>query len=130
MTEWDYVKLLENFGMDVSKIHAPGEHDLEYVRAKFLLNFPNYKEENDTIAYYNRREEAFFISRKLYYRFYNKINKISILGENCPNCDMTRDYQRYDMDDVKGVTDAITYLAKRFKQIRNNIQLKIVKEDF
>lgn len=130
MTEWDYVKLLENFGMDVSKIHAPGEHDLEYVRAKFLLNFPNYKEENDTIAYYNRREEAFFISRKLYYRFYSKISKISILGENCPNCDMTTDYQRYEMDDVKGVTEAITYLAKRFKQIRNNIQLKIVKEDF
>jgi hypothetical protein len=43
---------------------------------------------------------------------------------------MTTDYQRYEMDDVKGVTDAITYLAKRFKDIRNNIRIKIVKEDF
>lgn len=130
MTEWDFVKLLENYGMDVSKIHAPGEDELEYVRAKFMLNFPNYKEENDTIAYYNRREQAFFISRKLYYRFKNKISKISILGEDCPNCDMTTDYQRYEMDDEKGVTDAITYLAKRFKDISNNIRIKIVKEDF
>lgn len=129
MTEWDFVKLLENFGMDVSKFHASGEHDLEYVRAKFMLNFPNYKE-NDTIAYYNSREQAFFISRKLYYRFNSKLNQISILGENCPNCDMTRDYQRYEMDDVKGVTEAITYLAKRFKQISNDIRIKIVKEDF
>lgn len=130
MTEWDFVKLLENYGMVVSKIHAPGEDELEYVRAKFMLNFPNYKEENDTIAYYNRREQAFFISRKLYYRFKNKISKISILGEDCPNCDMTTDYQRYEMDDEKGVTDAITYLAKRFKDISNNIRIKIVKEDF
>lgn len=130
MTEWDFVKLLENYGMDVSKIHAPGEDELEYVRAKFLLNLSNYKEENDTIAYYNRREQAFFISRKLHYRFKNKISRICILGENCPNCDMTRDYQRYEMDDEKGVTDAITYLAKRFKQISNDIRIKIVKEDF
>ena len=130
MTEWDFVKILENYGMDVSKIHAPGEDELEYVRAKFMLNFPNYKEENDTIAYYNRREQAFFISRKLHYRFKNKISKISILGEDCPHCDMTTDYQRYEMDDEKGVTDAITYLAKRFKDISNNIRIKIVKEDF
>lgn len=130
MTEWDFVKLLENYGMDVSKIHAPGEDELEYVRAKFLLNLSNYKEENDTIAYYNRSEQAFFISRKLYYRFKSKISKISILGEDCPHCDMTTDYQRYEMDDEKGVTDAITYLAKRFKDISNNIRIKIVKEDF
>lgn len=130
MTEWDFVKLLETYGMDVSKIHAPGEDELEYVRAKFLLNLSNYKEENDTIAYYNRSEQAFFISRKLHYRFKSKINRISILCEDCPNCDMTRDYQRYEMDDEKGVTDAITYLAKRFKDISNNIRIKIVKEDF
>jgi hypothetical protein len=130
MTEWDFVKLLENYGMDVSKFQAPGELELDYVRGKFMLNLPNYMEENDTIAFYSRRENAFFISRKLYYRFKNKISKISILGEDCPNCDMTTDYQRYEMDDVKGVTDAITYLAKRFKDIRNNIRIKIVKEDF
>ena len=131
MTEWDFVKLLENFGMDVSKFYATREHELEYVRGKFVLNIPNYyTEENDTIAYYNSREQAFFISRKLYYRFKSKLNRIEILGENCPNCDMTRDYQRYEMDDVKGVTEAVTYLAKRFKQIRNNIQLKLIKEDF
>lgn len=130
MTEWDFVKLLENYGMDVSKFQAPGELELDYVRGKFILNLPNYMEENDTIAFYSRRENAFFISRKLYYRFKNKISKISILGEDCPNCDMTTDYQRYEMDDVKGVTDAITYLAKRFKDIRNIIRIKIVKEDF
>lgn len=130
MTEWDFVKLLENYGMDVSKIHAPGEDELEYVRAKFMLNFPNYIEKNDTIAFYSRRENAFYISRKLYYRFKRKISLIYILGENCPNCDMTIDYQRYEMDDEKGVTDAITYLAKRFKDISNNIRIKIVKEDF
>jgi hypothetical protein len=130
MTEWDFVKLLENYGMDVSKYQAPGELELDYVRGKFILNLPNYKEENDTIAFYSRRENAFFISRKLYYRFKNKIGKISILGEDCPNSDMTTDYQRYEMDDEKGVTDAITYLAKRFKDISNNIRIKIVKEDF
>ena len=130
MTEWDFVKLLENYGMDVSKYQAPGELELDYVRGKFILNLPNYKEENDTIAFYSRRENAFFISRKLYYRFKNKIGKICILGEDCPNSDMTTDYQRYEMDDEKGVTDAITYLAKRFKDIRNNIRIKIVKEDF
>lgn len=130
MTEWDFVKLLENYGMDVSKFQAPGELELDYVRGKFILNLPNYMEENDTIAFYSRRENAFFISRKLYYRFKNKISKISILGEDCPHCDMTTDYQRYEMDDVKGVTDAITYLAKRFKDIRNIIRIKIVKEDF
>jgi hypothetical protein len=130
MTEWDFVKLLENYGMDVSKFQAPGELELDYVRGKFILNLPNYNEENDTIAFYSRRENAFFIIRKLHYRFKSKISKISILGEDCPNCDMTTDYQRYEMDDVKGVTDAITYLAKRFKDIRNNIRIKIVKEDF
>jgi hypothetical protein len=130
MTEWDFVKLLENYGMDVSKFQAPGELELDYVRGKFILNLPNYNEENDTIAFYSRRENAFFISRKLHYRFKNKISKISILGEDCPNCDMTTDYQRYEMDDVKGVTDAITYLAKRFKDISNSIRIKIVKEDF
>lgn len=130
MTEWDFVKLLENYGMDVSKFQAPGELELDYVRGKFMLNLPNYKEFNDTIAFYSRRENAFFISRKLYYRFKSKISKISILGEDCPNCDMTTDYKRYEMDDEKGVTDAITYLAKRFKDISNNIRIKIVKEDF
>lgn len=130
MTEWDFVKLLENFGMAVSKIHAPGETELEYVRGNFMLNLPNYTEENDTIVYYSRREKAFFISRKLNYRFFSKINRICILGENCPNCDMTTDYQRYEMDDEKGVTDAITYLAKRFKTISNNIRIKIINEDF
>lgn len=130
MTEWDFVKLLENYGMDVSKYQTPGELELDYVRGKFILNLPNYKEFNDTIAFYSRREKAFFISRKLHYRFKNKISKISILGEDCPNYDMTTDYQRYEMDDEKGVTDAITYLAKRFKEISNSIRIKIVKEDF
>lgn len=130
MTEWDFVKLLENYGMDVSKFQAPGELELDYVRGKFMMNLSNYKEENDTIAFYSRRENAFFISRKLYYRFKSKISRICILGEACPNSDMTRDYQRYEMDDLKGVTDAITYLAKRFKEISNNIRIKIVKEDF
>ena len=130
MTEWDFVKLLENYGMDISKIQAPGELELDYVRGKFMMNLPNYKELNDTIVFYSRREKAFFISRKLYYRFKSKTSQIYILGENCPNCDMTRDYQRYEMDDEKGVTDAITYLAKRFKEISNNIRIKIVKEDF
>ena len=128
MTEWDFVKLLENYGMDVSKFQDAGE--LDYVRGKFILNLPNYRVENDTIAFYSRRENAFFISRKLYYRFKSKISRICILGEDCPNCDMTTDYQRYEMNDEKGVTDAITYLAKRFKDIRNNISIKIVKEDF
>ena len=95
-----------------------------------MMNLPNYQEENDTIAFYSSRENAFFISRKLHYRFKNKISRICILGEDCPNCDMTTDYQRYEMDDVKGVTDAITYLAKRFKEISNSIRVKIVKEDF
>ena len=106
MTEWDFVKLLENYGMDVSKFQDAGE--LDYVRGKFILNLPNYREENDTIAFYSRRENAFFISRKLYYRFKSKISRICILGEACPNSDMTTDYQRYEMDDEKGVTDAIT----------------------
>ena len=130
MTEWDFVKILENYGMDVSKFQAPGELELDYVRGKFMLNLPNYREENDTIAFYSRSENAFFISRKLYYRFKSKISRICILGEACPNSDMTTDYQRYEMDDVKGVTDAITYLAKRFKEISNSIRIKIVKEDF
>lgn len=130
MTEWDFVKLLENYGMDVSKYQTPGELELDYVRVSSYWIYLIIEKKTIPSHFILVEKTHFSLAENFITDLRVKLVKFLFWVKIALTVTMTTDYQRYEMDDEKGVTDAITYLAKRFKDISNSIRIKIVNEDF
>lgn len=129
MTHKEFISLLENVGMVVTDIYIEKLDEHRYIYGRFRSTSPNFDDFNsETFAFYNNVEGAIFISRKFRYRI--RRNKFRYMAEPSPTNNMTQDFQRYEMDDDEGITNAINYLSKEYKRINNEIELKFVKKEF